>query len=393
MKKALKIGLSILGLAMLLAAAATPQEQYIEKYADMAVAEMYRSGVPASITLAQGMLESRYGLSELAAKGNNHFGIKCHRDWTGESMRYDDDKAQECFRVYPSAADSYKDHSDFLRYKDRYKFLFDYATTDYKAWCYGLKKAGYATDPGYANKLIKVIEDYDLTRFDTMDKGSARKAMENASRKSAKEALLAAQKVAEEEAAAKAASSKDSSSKKNSRKHKASKKQAPAPVQEPEDAPQEPVSELYEALAEAEELEIPQSPLSLEEPQKWAEPQGEFTFSLTRPMYSRNGVPFVYALEGESFDEIARQYDLFKKEILRFNDLKASKALLPGDVVFVQAKKNKTARGLDMHIVDSSDETLWEISQRYGVKMESIAKLNGIAPDAVLAEGDRIRLR
>lgn len=146
----------------------TPQERYIQKWAPTAVREMYRSGVPASITLAQGILESRYGLSPLASEGNNHFGIKCHKDWKGKSMRYDDDAKGECFRVYDSADESFQDHSDFLRYRDRYKFLFDLKTTDYKGWAYGLKKAGYATDPNYPAKLIKYIEDYKLYEYDTM---------------------------------------------------------------------------------------------------------------------------------------------------------------------------------------------------------------------------------
>ena len=145
----------------------TPQEKYIEQYADLAVSEMKRSGVPASITLAQGMIESSYGHSPLATKGNNHFGVKCHKDWKGKKMYHDDDAAHECFRMYASVEQSYHDHSDFLRYQNRYKALFDLEQTDYKGWAKGLKAAGYATDPGYANKLIKLIEEYDLGRFDT----------------------------------------------------------------------------------------------------------------------------------------------------------------------------------------------------------------------------------
>ena len=139
----------LLAASLLLSAAApdtTPQQQYIARYSAMAVSEMYRTGVPASITLAQGLLESRYGLSALATEGNNHFGIKCH-DWKGKTMRQDDDKRNECFRVYDNAEESFRDHSDFLRYRDRYKSLFENDVTDYKAWAYGLRKAGYATDP------------------------------------------------------------------------------------------------------------------------------------------------------------------------------------------------------------------------------------------------------
>ena len=143
-----------------------PQQRYIDKWAATAVREMYRSGVPASITLAQGLLESRAGQSDLAAKGNNHFGIKCHNDWQGRTMYHDDDARGECFRVYDDAGESFRDHSDFLRFRDRYKFLFDLKPTDYKGWAYGLKKAGYATDPSYAEKLIRNIENFQLYRYD-----------------------------------------------------------------------------------------------------------------------------------------------------------------------------------------------------------------------------------
>ena len=142
-------------------------EAYIQKYSDLAKSEMKRTGVPASITLAQALVESAAGRSTLAVKANNHFGIKCHSDWRGRKIYRDDDAAKECFRVYPVAEASYRDHSDFIRYKDRYKPLFDLDPYDYKAWAKGLKEAGYATDPAYASKLIKVIEDYELYRFDT----------------------------------------------------------------------------------------------------------------------------------------------------------------------------------------------------------------------------------
>ena len=142
----------------------TPAE-YIELYKKDAIKEMNRSGVPASITLAQGMLESGFGNSELARRANNHFGIKCHSDWKGPIYRIDDDKKDECFRKYKSVWNSYRDHSDFLKGKRRYAFLFDLKMTDYKGWCRGLKKAGYATNKKYANLLIDMIERYDLNQY------------------------------------------------------------------------------------------------------------------------------------------------------------------------------------------------------------------------------------
>lgn len=142
--------------------------QYIEKYHIMAVVEMHRSGIPASITLAQGLLESGDGNSSLAREANNHFGIKCHNDWTGKKVYQDDDERNECFRKYPSVEDSYRDHSDYLKAKSRYAFLFELQPADYKGWARGLKKAGYATSPTYADRLIKIIEDFDLFRYDDM---------------------------------------------------------------------------------------------------------------------------------------------------------------------------------------------------------------------------------
>ncbi len=152
---------------------ATAQElltpsQYVEMYKDLAVKEMKRMGVPAAITLAQGILETESGNSELVKKSNNHFGIKCKSTWTAESVTHDDDAKGECFRSYKTADDSYRDHSNFLRGNERYGFLFQLDVKDYKAWAYGLKKAGYATNPKYPQILIKHIEQYNLQQYTLM---------------------------------------------------------------------------------------------------------------------------------------------------------------------------------------------------------------------------------
>lgn len=141
---------------------------YIDRYKDVAMEEMVKYKIPASITLAQGILESGNGQSKLARQGNNHFGIKCHSDWKGKTMRMDDDAPKECFRVYKNAEESYRDHSKFLKNGSRYAFLFDLKITDYKAWAKGLKKAGYATLPTYAPVLINLIETYNLQQYDEM---------------------------------------------------------------------------------------------------------------------------------------------------------------------------------------------------------------------------------
>ena len=297
------------------------RQAYIDKYSKVAVSEMYRAGVPASITLAQGMLESGNGKSELAAKGNNHFGIKCHTDWKGKTMKIDDDSKGECFRVYKNAEQSFRDHSDFLRYRDRYKFLFSYEITDYKSWAYGLKKAGYATDPSYADKLIRVIEENRLWRFDTQGE----------------------------------------------------------------------TADVPGAAAPA----LPEAPAVLEEAHRLDFDSSDevFTFSLKRPVYEKNGVLFVYAAEGESYATIAAAYNLFEREILRYNDLRESGPLQPGTVVYIQPKKRQAAKGLDKYIVDEESGSLRDICQRFAVRQSSIRRLNGFAADYAPREGDTVLLR
>ena len=321
--------------ALLLSARDTksPQEVYIAQYSGIAVAEMYRSGVPASITLAQGLLESGAGQSTLAKDGNNHFGIKCHNNWKGRTLLADDDKKNECFRAYDNAEESFRDHSDFLRFRDRYKFLFDLETTDYKGWAHGLKQAGYATDPSYAVKLIKYIEDFRLYDFDG-------KTVEQVYDEGGSSVL---------------------------------------PLTAEEDYPSA----------------IPESPLKIEEPQPYGgnEVAEEYTFSLSRRLYSRNGVPFIYAVDGETYASIAKDNKLFLKELLHFNDLKTVRPLRPGDVVYLAAKKKMAAPGLDKHIVESADETLHGIAQRYAVKEKFLLKLNDMNPESRIYEGDEILLR
>lgn len=326
---------------LLFSAAAFPdvrstQEEYVRKYSRTAVSEMYRSGIPASITLAQGLLESGAGRSRLAVEGNNHFGIKCH-NWSGRKIYEDDDRRHECFRKYSSAEESYRDHSDFLRYKDRYKFLFDLDPTDYRGWAYGLKKAGYATDPKYPQKLIKLIEDYRLYEYDT--------------------------KTADYAAA--------SGGTKSAKKHRDRKGASSADVPSVR----------------------PQSPSKIETPQPLGGKQREvFSFDLSRQMYSLNGVPFVYSVEGETYSSIAKDYNLFLREILKFNDLKQPEELLPGTVVYLQKKKKSAAKGLEKHVWEPGDN-LRDVSQRYAVQLESLKKMNGVKSDSDLAEGDLISLR
>lgn len=299
----------------------TPQETYIYTYSDIAVAEMQRTGVPASITLAQGIIESGSGLSTLAVNGNNHFGIKCHNSWKGGTMKMDDDRKNECFRTYNTPEESFRDHSDFLRYRDRYKFLFDLDRRDYKGWAFGLKQAGYATDPSYASKLIRTIEEYDLSRFDFLTNEEL-------------SSMPASPSKLEEPVAVRTSASS-----------------GPAPVQE------------------------------------------EFRFSLSRVLYSLNDVAFVYAGENDTYKSIAKEHNLFLFEILRFNEVKKGAVVKPGDIVYLEAKKKKAPKGLEMYIVSEDGENLHDICQRFAVKESAIRTLNKLDADASLLEGDIIKLR
>ena len=339
---------------LLISAADTPQKVYVEKFAAYAVNEMYRSGVPASITLAQGMLESRYGLSRLAVEGNNHFGIKCHTDWKGPTIKEDDETRGECFRAYDSAYQSFQDHSDFLRYRPRYHSLFDNDITDYKSWAYGLSKAGYATDPQYPAKLIKLIEENDLARFDKMKPSDFEPVAQ----------------IEEEEVVASTPDKTKRKEKVRNVRKRAAKAAKSAPV--------------------AEEV-IPESPAVLEEPRPAA--NEEFSFPLTRRIYTQNGVPFIYSERGDTYASLAKTYNLFLKELLAFNDLELSETLLPGTQVYIQPKKKETRKGLDKYIVEEDGESLRDICQHFGVRKSSIVKLNAFSSTHKLREGDTILLR
>lgn len=285
---------------------------YILKYKDAAISQMQSSGIPASITLAQACLESGFGTSRLAREGNNHFGIKCH-DYKGRKMYVDDDVKDDCFRVYDRVEDSFQDHSDFLRFRSRYAFLFDLDPTDYKGWAYGLKAAGYATDPQYAVRLIDLIERYGLQQYDT--------------------------------------------------------------VVSPDELPVTPVV------------------AKLPEQVKLKESSPLYKISLQREILKRNNVMFVVANGYESFYSIAREFNLFRWEVLRFNDERKDRLLQDGEVVYIEAKKKQADKYLDKHVVEEG-ESMRIISQQYAVKEKYLYKYNpGIPKGSDPAPGSIINLR
>ncbi|MBR5072502.1 MAG: glucosaminidase domain-containing protein [Bacteroidales bacterium] len=388
-RRASFLAFAVSAILLLVSAADTPQQRYIDRWAATAVREMYRSGVPASITLAQGILESRSGLSALAAEGNNHFGIKCHKDWKGKTMRVDDDRKGECFRVYDTAEESFRDHSDFLRYWDRYKFLFDFDTKDYESWAYGLKKAGYATDPSYPEKLIKIIEENGLSKYDSMTQAQASRASSSPSK-----ATPAPPKTSDKASSKSASKSSEKASAKESKAAAKAAKVSKADEREAARAARKAARRERLAAMEVIPDEIPEAPNALEEAVLVTPAAAEeFHFSLTRPVYTRNGVPFVYSVEGESYSSIASSYNLFPKEILKINDMDAERILLPGTVVYIQQKKNQAEKGLDKYIVEADGENLRDICQRFAVRMSSVCKMNGFSAGHALREGDTIILR
>ncbi len=308
-------GLSLL-LAPALAQAGSGEqspEQYIAKWKDVAVRKMKEHGIPASITLAQGLLESRSGNSVLAVQGNNHFGIKCTPDWTGGKVFHDDDKKNDCFRKYKSADQSFEDHSKFLE-RPRYASLFELKPTDYKGWAHGLKKAGYATDPAYPQKLINLIERYKL---DNLDRGVDVTY--------------------------------------------ASKGATPAkPAHKPKGGSDRGVDVITIGDARAVEL-------------------------------FDGRIKFVRAKKGESLRDIAAEIQQMPGLVAGWNDLPKDSRLQEGQVIYIQPKRNRS-KSEEVGIAQAG-ESLWDISQRYGVKLKRLAKYNHMEPTDTLQPGQKVWLR
>ena len=308
--------LAVIALMCLPVSAFTPRAsraEYIAKYKDLAISQMIEYGIPASITLAQGCLESGDGNSTLAREANNHFGIKCH-GWSGPSIRQDDDEKNECFRKYDSPEQSFKDHSDFLRYRDRYAKLFELERTDYKGWAYGLKAAGYATAPSYAQSLIKIIEEYNLSQYDVLTSEAAAEL-------------------------------------------------PPTPSQAAASITLKPRSD---------------SPL--------------YRISLYREVLEQNGVAYIVSNGMDTFGALAKEYNLFKRELLVFNDLKRDGKIEAGTRIYLEKKKKESARHLDKHVFEEG-ETMYGIAQRYAVQLKCLYKYNNIKEGSEPQPGDIILLR
>lgn len=275
--------------------------QYIEQYKDVAIEQMLKWKIPASITLAQGLLESGAGQSALAVRGNNHFGIKCH-DWKGAGMNYDDDLKNECFRAYPSAYDSFEDHSRFLATGQRYRSLFSLKLTDYAGWAKGLKAAGYATNPRYAQSLVNIIKQYDLSQYDKA-------------------------------------------------RH-------------------------YDKFM----LERVKS--------------GSAAGLSLHPIYAYNKNYYLYARSGDTFRSLAEETGISYRKLARYNERNKRDKLNEGEVVWLKKKQKKAPKQYKRvpHVVQAG-ESMYSIAQRYGIRLESLYKLNHLSPDYSIRVGDRLRIR
>ena len=283
------------------------REEYINKYKDAAIYQMKTQGVPASIILAQGLLESDNGNSYLAIKANNHFGIKCHKTWTGPTVHQDDDAKNECFRKYSNPEKSYKDHSDFLRGARRYSLLFDLEPTDYRGWSYGLKKAGYATNPSYAEMLIKIIEENNLYIF---DKGIA------------------------------------------------------VEVESP-----------TKGLGDLVDID-------------------KFVIDLNkhRKVYTRNRIKYIIVKKGDSYANLTKELELLPWQLASYNEISKESSLKDGQELYIQPKRTKAEVNHSVHVAEKG-ETMYSVSQMYGIKLKSLYRKNRMMIGEELEVGQVIQLR
>ncbi len=305
--------------------------EYIEMWKDEAIYQMVTHKIPASITLAQGILESGDGNSTLATTANNHFGIKCHSDWKGKRVYHDDDKKGECFRHYKDARSSFEDHSDFLL-KKRYESLFTLKITDYKGWAKGLKRCGYATSSKYAGLLIKIIEENDLTRFDKIGQEHIKKGTVPARSMGTSNEEVIAEKT-----------EKKKNRDRNTKKNKPNNQQL-----------------------------------------------DDVTLSGRSIQLSDNRIKFIIVKSGDTFESLAEELDMMPWQFWKYNDLDKSTTLQEGSLLYLQPKRRKAQD--DYHIV-AEGESWRDISQKHGVKIKHLLKYNPSSAQQNPKAGERIALK
>ncbi len=292
-------------------------ENYVKTYYPMAVEQMNRHGIPASITLAQALLEGGAGRSDLVREANNHFGVKADKRWNGKTYSKWDNGKWCKFRVYKSTQESYEDHSKFLLSNSRYDFLFDLGKDDYKGWARGLKKAGYAEDPQYPTKLINIIERYGLNRYDSYKKSDVIKSEVIKKESSVNGAVVA----------------------------------------------------------------------------KTVTSQGYTTASGYHELLKANGLIYTIAFDGDTFESISAELGVSKRKLRRYNDLYKGYVINGGDIIYLEKKNNKARRGTSFHTAQQG-ESLYGLSQKYGIKLKKLYKMNPMYIEYTkLKVGDVVRLR
>jgi LysM repeat protein len=321
--------------------------QYIETYAPLAIKEMNRTGFPASIKIAQGIHESGAGRSNLVSRSNNHFGIKCKSSWEGEKVYHDDDEEGECFRKYESAEASYIDHSDYLKSQSRYSFLFEYEADDHVSWAWGLKKAGYATSPVYAETIIKYVETYQLNELNQFDDAEEDEIdlTEYLSMVRSNLPII------------------NSSTTNNTSKPISSK---------------EPIKESNKAFEEVEE----KIRANNTKKSNGLYPSGVFKI---------NGAKVVFAEEGTSLLSLAKKYKVQTSSLLLFNELPKKTTILKRDQLVYLQRKKKTGKKTYHRV--RKGESLIEISQKEGVQLASLLKFNKLKAGQQPRSGQKLLLK
>ncbi len=329
----------------------TPSE-YIYKWRQTAVDHMEQYGIPASITMAQAILESGYGNGYLARVANNHFCIKCKGSWTGRTITHADDNPDDCFRVYDSAEDSFRDHADFLNDGSRYDFLFAYDADDYKNWAKGLKKAGYATAKDYDERLLNVIERYNLH---LLDKRNGIELYDEYLAKDLKIDLSTLQSATE-------------------RDNETAKETTTETTPESEAI----VTDIATAYAD-----------------KGIDPNN-FRVTINAHhgynVYLTNRAHYIVAKEGDTYEELGKLFEISAANLRKFNDVAKGSQLVAGDIVYIERKASEWMGEELLHKV-AAGETLYQIAQLYGIRLKSLAKINSVRSNTPLTEGRTIRLQ
>ena len=351
-------------------------QNYVNQYKVLAMSEMRRTGVPASITLAQAILESQSGESKLAQKSNNHFGIKCKTEWTGEKTYHDDDLRQECFRVYPTVEDSFKDHSDFLKNREYYTALFKLDPTDDKGWAYGLKKAGYATEKTYPTRLLKLIEDFELHQYSVQ-------ALENKDLPTSNE-RVDTKVTAPTNTPIVKSSAVTSMPVNNSPSLRVINQTKPPVVEE-----QEKMDSLVTQTAAAIETAQQEQELVKTNKENFKEPVKKNTLYPSEP-FSINHTKVIFAAAGTATLSIANKYGISLSKLFDFNEMEQIDILDQDQLLFLEKKLKKGATDI---YVCKAGETLTEIAQKEGVRLDALMEYNHLSKNSVLTDGQKLQLR